>query len=285
MASLNNVEIQDDSWSLENDKQAIQQIKQILSRGAFAPNGLSITATGTLDNRYSLFYFDTTGGAITATLQQANYWGTNKSPILWLTNVAGTSNVTITASGSDTINGATTAVLGPGSTFCLFSDGLTKWIIWGAGVSAIDTVPRVTQDTQYAPWAAGTITAANMWNSLKLINTFNTTSAVLQTAVNYSGTGVLQQVILAEKTSGLATAYGGLVKITIDNVVIFNAALLGQRSEIQAVIAGSSNEDAANALSVSDHVPGIPFNSSCKIEIQSDGATRLDVAWKIAKRT
>lgn len=270
----------------DNDKTIRDALRSTYSRGILAGSLLAITSTTTLDSRYTSFFFDTTGGAITATLQPANYWGANKSPILLFHFVTGTNNVTITAAGSDTIDGATTKTLNSHTgDILLYTDGISKWSSFNVP-SPLTAVPTVVQDNWYLPFNEGTTTISTVWADLMLNNTNTTTSSSFVTAVNYAaGSGVLSLVLLSELTHAGAVGSNGGCRITIDGtVIISNSSAISHQSQIAAVVAGGFTANAAGELVVSESL-GIPFNSSCKIEIVSDGTRTIHVGWKIIKKT
>lgn len=286
MASNLGTEIQnldEDHLMRDNDKTIRDAVRSVWSRGNLAPSSLAITATGTLDGRYTAFFFNTTGGAITATLQSANYWGVNKTPLLYMQFVTGGSAVTITAAGADTIDGVATKTLSSGS-FILYSDGISNWYSFSSGsaVSNPFLIPTVTQDASYAP-----VTLSATVTAFELNSFFSTSNAAFQQAVLYTGSGVLTQCYLIENTFPVsATAFNASVRITIDGVVVFtNATMLGTKSRYQLVVGSDIYQDVNGVLHSYDAASGWGFKTSCKIEIAGNGASTNAVFWKITKQS
>lgn len=128
---------QDQDFTLRiNDQELRKAIAAVYSRGAFAVTTAIYTSTQSMDHRVSVALCDTSGGAFVLTIPYANYWGDDKSPILTFVHVAGAGNVTITASGSDTINGAATYALVPGDRIDLISDGASAWYVFSSAASS-----------------------------------------------------------------------------------------------------------------------------------------------------
>jgi hypothetical protein len=121
---------------LNNDKEAGDAIRSVVSRNAFALNAITLTTTATLDHRYSLVRVDSSGGTYTVTLPLANYWGGAKSPMITFIHATGANSVTIAAAGSDTINGAATYTLATTERIHLVSDGSSKWYVFSSASAA-----------------------------------------------------------------------------------------------------------------------------------------------------
>lgn len=146
-------------------------------------------------------------------------------------------------------------------------------------------IPAVTIDASHAKLSITAASAATIFNNLALQNTASSTSSSLQTAVNYTGRGVLTKCLAIEKTSAGTTAYNAAVKITIDGNVVYNdTAALARQSQMR-VILGNQLVTGTDLISVTHASIGLPFNQSCKIEYSSsDGTTTTTVAWNISKK-
>lgn len=149
--------------------------------------------------------------------------------------------------------------------------------------NAAIAVPKVAIDSAHAQYNFAAASAAGILTGLALEGFSTTTAASYSGAVNYIGRGVLTMAMLGEFTAaGIGAASGGL-RITLDDVQIFvNNAYINRQSCIRVCV-GSLNVYSTTLLGVVESV-GLPFNSSCLIEFQSDGTRTATCAWKILKK-
>lgn len=263
---------------LDNDKTLGLALKAVYSRGAFATNSMAITSSTTLDNRYNAFYFDTTGGAITANLNAANYWGVNKTPMLYLNNLTGSSTVTITPNGSDTVDGTASKLLYPNSSLLLWSDGVSKWSSFSmsgpfgdTGTGAID-LPYTTITSNLFP------TTILPWNMQ-----FSAASATLQTVLNYNGSGTLDALILGRDASGVVGNVGLLV--ATDGNLRVNGNVLNGTNQTRMII-GNQVLTTGGDYYFTDTAPGLVFKSNISISVLGPSAASVvKAAWKVYKHT
>lgn len=140
-------------------------------------------------------------------------------------------------------------------------------------------IPRVTID---AASTAFTIVAAG-FDNLKLPNSGNTSSASLTTLLTYTGRGVLQKLVIVEKTSGGAAANAIALKITVDgNVVLNDASFIPTQMQLRAAV-GSLVMRSTSDVEVHDDSIGLPFNSSILIEYSTAAGT-IHGGWKLSKK-
>lgn len=146
-------------------------------------------------------------------------------------------------------------------------------------------IPVVAIDASHAKQNITAASAGTIFTNLALQNTAASTSSSLQTAVSYTGRGVLTKLVAIEKTSGGTTAYNAAVKVTIDGNVVYNdSAALARQSQMR-VILGNQLITGTDLISVTHSSIGLPFNQSCKIEYSSsDGTTTTTVGWNISKK-
>lgn len=117
--------------SQENHKELRDNIANITSRKTFALNILNTSSSTVLDPKYNIVFGDATAGAITITLIATSYWGFDKSPVFYISNVGGVNNVVVAAAAGDTIAGAASINITPGNTYTIISDSAnTNWIAW-----------------------------------------------------------------------------------------------------------------------------------------------------------
>lgn len=281
----------------DNDRLVRRDLASVFSRGNLAVNSSpTFLVSAALDPAKTLFLFDTTFGPITATLPASNYWGVNKSPILLLKFVTGASTVTITPSGTDTIDGAATKVLSSGA-LLLYTDGLGSWYSFvsaGGGSLGIENVPTVLQDNNYTrvtPAGAATpfgppdmIPAAQQFS----ISGAGTTS--YQQAVLYNGSGYLEECLLWN-IEAAGTGYTASCRITIDGVVVYaNTNMLSLTMSYQLVVGSDiyqNNAGGGNSVRVVGQSSSPwGFTTSIKIEIAQSAIARTTwVGWKLFKQT
>jgi hypothetical protein len=146
-------------------------------------------------------------------------------------------------------------------------------------------IPAVTIDAAHSQVSLTAATAAAQFARFKLQNTGTSTSASAATAVDYVGRGVLTKFGIAEVTAGATTARTFGAKITLDGNVIYDVSNALTRESAVRIIVGNAYVDVNDtSFGWFDEVPGLPFNSSCKLEYTSDGTRTLTAAWKIAKK-
>jgi len=92
-----------------------------------------VTTSTTLDRGYNAVLADATGGPITLTLPSTAS-AVDQGTVLIIKKVDATANVvTVQRQGTDTIDGATTYVLGSQWKFVtLLGDGQRRWLVIGA---------------------------------------------------------------------------------------------------------------------------------------------------------
>jgi hypothetical protein len=113
---------------LNNDKGAVDLLRQIMSRNSFAPNLRSYTIASTLDPRVLFAICDTTAGAFNLTLPQANYHGSSKTPFYIIHHLAGAGAFNVAPSGADTINGVGAPfAIAVGGFYLFISNGNNAW--------------------------------------------------------------------------------------------------------------------------------------------------------------
>ncbi len=97
-----------------------------MSRFCSATSALAPLQTSSFTASHVTFGYpcSTAGGAITALLPPAN--GILGKPFFFK-NAVGANNLTVTAAGSDTIDGSATLVLTAGQSAVIYSDGVSKW--------------------------------------------------------------------------------------------------------------------------------------------------------------
>lgn len=145
-------------------------------------------------------------------------------------------------------------------------------------------IPAVTIDAAHGTMNVTAASAGSIFTNFNVGQSASTTSASTQTAVNYTGRGVLTKCFLMEKTSGGTTNYSALLKITIDGNVVYNqSATLTRESQLHVVV-GNQAVYGTDLIGIIDDDMGLPFNKSCKIEYASDGTITTTVAWKIKKK-
>jgi hypothetical protein len=123
-----------------------------------------------------------------------------------------------------------------------------------------------------------------IWTAFSLANTASTTSSTYTTAVEYLGRGVLTKFGIAEVTSGALVNRALGARLTIDgNILYADTSAVSRESSLRVIVGNLINVSGTN-LGWTDAVPGLPFNSQCKLEIRSDGTRTTTSAWKIAKK-
>jgi hypothetical protein len=146
-------------------------------------------------------------------------------------------------------------------------------------------IPATTIDASHAKLNITAASAGTIFNQLALESTAASSSSTTQTAVSYTGRGVLNKVVVIEKTSGGTSAYNAAVKITIDDTAVYNQSAALNRQSQMRVILGNQLVTGTDLISVTKDPIGLPFNKSCKIEYSSsDGSTTTTVGWNIAKK-
>lgn len=149
-------------------------------------------------------------------------------------------------------------------------------------------IPSVTIDVGSQDIVTGS--AANAWNAFdnqKLPNTAATTSNTYQTALNYTGRGVVTLVaIVAQVAAQGSTAAGASVQITIDGNVVYSAAANAAVNNIRMIVGSIVLIDSANSYyEMRDDPIGLPFNKTCKIEYKSGtNGQGVTIGWKVAKK-
>lgn len=176
---------------IENDKALMLAIGEIYSNKNIAFNCRNFTTTASLDITDVVCLCDTTGGAFTLTLPTANGGSSRdvlKSKVLILRHIGGGTSVTVTASGSDSIEGSGSLTLAPGEVFFLYSDGTS---IWRFGSPRLTGLQNWTPTDVSGATLALTIISAKQSRIGSLI--------VMQAAVTYPATA-----------SGAVASIGGL---------------------------------------------------------------------------
>lgn len=139
----------------------------------------AITSNTTLTaSSATLETIDSTGGAVTVTLPAAS---TNKGKPLSFIAIAGTAAITLTAAGSDTINGAASIPLGLGQFISIESDSTTAWrtvsrsfSIGGDGSDG--ALSKSGTETNIIQWNATTFTISSTY-TVKSGSNINCTGA------------------------------------------------------------------------------------------------------------
>lgn len=106
------------------------------------------------------------------------------------------------------------------------------------------------------------------------------------TAVNYTGKGILQCVLLvAQVSGGASTAAGASAQITIDGNVVYTGAALALVNTGIALVGRLQLQDPVNDYVLTfDDPNGLTFNKSCKIESKSGtNGQAISIGWKILK--
>lgn len=148
-------------------------------------------------------------------------------------------------------------------------------------------VPDTTIDLGSVPYTfASAASAFACFFRSTLPNQTTTTSSTFQTALNYTGKGILQTVLLvAQVNPSTSTAAGASAQITIDgNVVYTGAALVSVNTGI-ALVGRLQLQDPVNdyVLTLDDPV-GLTFNKTCKIEFKSGtNGQGVSLGWKVLK--
>lgn len=146
-------------------------------------------------------------------------------------------------------------------------------------------IPRVTIDSAHNVLQLTAANSVAILAQLVLTNTAASTSATIQTAVSYTGRGILTKCIIGEFSGVGTVAYNAELKITIDGNVVYDVAnAITRQQQIRVVVGNLIDIQADAQLAVTDGYPGLPFNNSCLIEYKSDGTRNTTVGWKIAKK-
>jgi hypothetical protein len=147
-------------------------------------------------------------------------------------------------------------------------------------------IPRVTIDPAYAITNVAAASAAAIFSGFAFQNTFTTTNNGFVTAVSYTGRGILTKALVGEFTSAGTTAgRNGGIQITIDGNVVYTAANATTRQSSFRTIVGNQLEIAAANYALFGAYPGLPFNSSCLIEISGNASgDTISAGWHIAKK-
>lgn len=113
----------------DNDKVLKEALGEIYSNKNLGLNVRTFAAAATMHESDALCLCDGTS-AFALTLPAANTWSSRdvkKTPILFFIHTTGANNVTLTAAGSDTIDGGATLALASTKRKILVSDGNTAW--------------------------------------------------------------------------------------------------------------------------------------------------------------
>jgi hypothetical protein len=143
-------------------------------------------------------------------------------------------------------------------------------------------IPRVAIDPGSSEFSIVTTAFAN----LNLPNTATTSSTTQQLALDYTGRGVLQFVVVAECTSGGAGAFETTVALSIDGVVIYGSVNFTTTQNRMRVLVGRANKESTALIYGLDDPIGIPFNSSCQIAFctTTGSVGTTSIGWRIAKK-
>lgn len=146
-------------------------------------------------------------------------------------------------------------------------------------------VPRVTIDPAHAQTNVTAASATAIWNAFNLASSASTTLNTLQTAVSYTGRGVLKLCLITEKDSGAAAAFNAELKITIDGTTVYDdTAAIAAGSQMRVVVGNLLTITAGTLYALTDDSIGLPFNKTCVIQYKSDNVHTVTVGWKIAKK-
>lgn len=145
-------------------------------------------------------------------------------------------------------------------------------------------VPQTTIDAAHAQKNLTAASAGAIFTAFSLEKTGSTTANTNQTIVDYQGRGVLTKFGIAEVTAGLTNPRTFGAKITIDGNVIYDVSNALTRESSIRVIVGNLFDVSGTNIGWTDGVPGIPFNSQCKLEYVSDGTRTLSYGYKISKK-
>lgn len=151
-------------------------------------------------------------------------------------------------------------------------------------------VPATTIDVGSAVLSGTAAAIAASFAAMALPNTATTSAASIATALDYTGRGILQRVVCMSQTAAAtSTAAGFTVKITIDGNVIYNAATTASNNRIAAVVGSLTRDESALSTDIiygsMDDVPGLPFNSGCKIEFQTGtNGQGITIGWRVLKK-
>lgn len=279
--------------SQESDAVLSKALAQIYSRFNLGLNVRTFTTDATLDVSDALALCDTSiaGALISLTLSPANSWSSrsvSKTPILIFQHIGGTFPVQINAGSGDTINGNSSITLTQFKKIELFSNGNSQWYTFMSN-GVTDTPPLVTIDPAHAKTVLNAADAATIKTQMAFQNSATSLSASIQTAVNYSGSGILTKCLIGEFAALGTAAFNARLQITIDGVVVYNdTAAISRESSMRVVVGNqivSTNTTPTTLQQMIDSSIGLPFNQSCKIEYLSDGTRTVTVAWHIDKRT
>ncbi|HEX3156703.1 MAG TPA: hypothetical protein VHV32_18890 [Candidatus Angelobacter sp.] len=133
---------------------------------------------------------------------------------------------------------------------------------------------------------ASAAAASTAFTALSLPNTANTTSNAFQTALNYTGSGVLSLVVVMTQLVALgSTATGMSVQITIDGNVLFTGSVTTAVNHMRAIVGRLSIIDTANNYMVAQgHPIGLTFLQSCKLEFKSAvNGQGVTIGWDVLK--
>lgn len=146
-------------------------------------------------------------------------------------------------------------------------------------------LPRVTIDSAHAQVNVTPASAGAVWNAFNLSTSAVSNANTLQTAVSYTGRGVLKLCLVTEKDSGAAAAFNAELKITIDGTVVYDdAAAIAAGSQMRVVVGNLLTIAAGTLYALTDDSIGLPFNKTCLVQYKSDGVHNTTVGWKIAKK-
>jgi hypothetical protein len=139
-------------------------------------------------------------------------------------------------------------------------------------------IPRVMVD----PSTTAFTIVAGGYDNQQHYNSFSTTSTSLTDVVNYTGRGVLQRLVVAEKTSGGAAANNVVIDIVADGTTVLSQTTLTTQMTMRVIVGGVAYV-STSVVHVLDDSIGIPFNSSLRIRISTAAGT-VHVGYKIAKK-
>ncbi len=148
-------------------------------------------------------------------------------------------------------------------------------------------VPDTTIDVGSSIYTfASAATAYANFLRASLPNSAATTNSAFQTALNYTGKGILQCVFgVSQIVGGLSTAVGMSIQITIDGNILYTAASLAAVNTGVAVIGQIIVDDPTNDyLGVLNDPVGLSFNKTCKVEFKSgSNGQGVSIGWRVLK--
>lgn len=142
-------------------------------------------------------------------------------------------------------------------------------------------IPRTTIDAAHTQ--INSATANTTWTNQNWVNTASSLSASVQTALTYTGRGVLRLCAVTEKASGGTAAFNAELKITIDGNVVYDDAACLNREQSYRVVLGQYIDTTGGGMFLDDPI-GLPFNATCKIEYKSDGTRTVTVGYRVSKK-